>query len=203
MAKIESTASLRDLYALPGDRAMRKVLSHLDPHCVTFIGKSPFLMLATRGEDQLMDVSPRGDAPGFVHVHNDKTLLIPDRPGNNRLDSLQNIVSNPAVGLIFLVPSVDETLRINGVAEIRDDPELTGMFEVKGKTPKTVISVTVREAYLHCAKALMRSSLWQPDSWGERSDLPTMGQMLKDQINLAEAPETQEDMIKRYRDALY
>jgi PPOX class probable FMN-dependent enzyme len=179
-----------------------KQLDRLDPHCLRFIALSPFVLLSTTGANGLGDVTPRGDRPGFVVAPDDRTLLLPDRPGNNRLDSLQNILDNPGVGLLFLVPGVDETLRVNGRAEIHEDPELLAQFAVDGRLPKTVLRIAVAEAYLHCAKALMRSSLWDPAARIERSSLPSMGQMMKDQIGVTTA-ETQAEMVDRYRQTLY
>jgi PPOX class probable FMN-dependent enzyme len=202
MSQITDPAQLRALYGPPGQRSVLKQLDRLDHHCLAFIRLSPFLLLSTTGANGLGDVTPRGDAPGFVAVPDDRTLIIPDRPGNNRLDSLQNILENPGVGLLFLVPGVDETLRVNGRAEIRDDPDLLAQFAVDGRLPKTVIRIEVAEAYLHCAKALMRSSLWNPSLQVDRSTLPSMGQMLKDQIGAATA-ETQTEMLERYRQTLY
>ena len=154
---------MRALYAAPVERALRKELDHLDRHCRRFIAYSPFVVLATADADGRQDATPRGGDPGFVHVADDHTLLLPDRPGNNRLDSLANLTQWPEVGLLFMVPGVDETLRVNGTAELRDDPDLTGRFAASGRSPRIVVQITVRQAYLHCAKALMRSRLWDPD----------------------------------------
>jgi hypothetical protein len=145
-----------------------------------FISLSPFLCLGTSGAGG-GDVTPRGDSPGFVQVIDDQTLLIPDWPGNNRLDSLTNLVGNPNIGLLFFIPGVNETLRVNGAAEITMEPTLLERWTVNGKHPRSAIRVTVREAYLHCAKALMRSRLWEDDYRVERTELPTYAQMLKDQ----------------------
>jgi len=202
VAAITTEAELRALYAAPAERALRKDLDHLDRHCRRFIAHSPFVVLATADADCRQDATPRGGDPGFVHVADDHTLLLPDRPGNNRLDSLANLTQRPEVGLLFMVPGVDETLRVNGTAELRDDPDLTGRFAASGRLPRIVIQITVRQAYLHCAKALMRSRLWDPDARIERTDLPTMGQMLRDQIGSGRA-ETQAEMVERYRDQLY
>jgi PPOX class probable FMN-dependent enzyme len=202
VAAITTEAELRALYAAPAERALRKELDHLDPHCRRFIAHSPFVVLATADADGRQDATPRGGDPGFVHVADDHTLLLPDRPGNNRLDSLANLTQRPEVGLLFMVPGVDETLRVNGTAELRDDPDLTGRFAASGRSPKIVIQITVRQAYLHCAKALMRSRLWDPDTRIERTELPTMGQMLRDQIGSGHA-ETQAEMVERYRGQLY
>lgn len=203
MAKIESIAQLREIYKPAAGRAVTKQLDHLDPHCRSFIGLSPFLALATQGLDGLGDVTPRGESPGFVKVTDDRTLLIPDRPGNNRLDSYTNILENPKVSLLFLVPGVNETLRINGSGEIRDDLEYLKMFAIGDKLPATVLQVTVREAYLHCAKALMRSKLWSSDTIVDRSVLPSMGQMINDQTNSKEPVENQVTMEARYQKVLY
>ncbi|MPT23708.1 MAG: pyridoxamine 5'-phosphate oxidase family protein, partial [Starkeya sp.] len=145
---------------------------------------------------------PRGDAPGFVVVEDPSTLLLPDRPGNNRLDTLTNLIGNPAVGLLFLIPGVDETLRVNGRAEIRDDADLLARFVVDGKPPKTVLRITVEEVYIHCAKAFMRSGAWNPDSFLPRDRLPSMGEIMRDQLGMATA-ETQAEMLERYRATLY
>jgi PPOX class probable FMN-dependent enzyme len=202
VAAITTEAELRALYAAPAERALRKELDHLDRHCRRFIAHAPFVVLATADADGHQDATPRGGAPGFVHVADDHTLLLPDRPGNNRLDSLANLTQRPEVGLLFMVPGVDETLRVNGTAELRDDPDLTRRFAAAGRSPRIVIQITVRQAYLHCAKALMRSRLWDPDAHIERTELPTMGQMLRDQIGSGRV-ETQAEMVERYRDQLY
>jgi uncharacterized protein len=202
MAAITTEAELRALYAAPAERTLRKELDHLDRHCRRFIEHAPFLVLATADADGRQDATPRGGDPGFVHMADERTLLLPDRPGNNRLDSLSNLTQRPEVGLLFLIPGVDETLRVNGTAELRDDAELTGRFEFSQRSPTIVVRITVRQAYLHCAKALMRSRLWDPDTRIERSELPTMGQMLRDQIGSGPV-ETQAEMLERYRGQLY
>jgi PPOX class probable FMN-dependent enzyme len=203
MSKITCRDDLRRLYKLPTGRAVDKQLDHIDAHDARFIELSPFVILATSGSGGRADASPRGEAPGFVHVIDAHTLAIPDRPGNNRLDSMENILENPEVGLIFLIPGVNETLRVNGTAEIRDDDDLRARFEVNGKRPVTVIVVDVRETYLHCAKALMRSHLWDDDARHTERPIPTMGEMIREQIDSPEPPENDEDMIRRYRRILY
>jgi PPOX class probable FMN-dependent enzyme len=202
MSRITSLEALRDLYGEARERSLRKQLPALDRHSRRFIGLSPFLLLATQGADGLGDVTPRGDAPGFVAIEDDRTLLLPDRPGNNRLDSFRNVIENSGVGLLFLVPGVDETLRVNGTAEILADETLSARFAVDGKLPRTVMRIAVREVYLHCAKALMRSGLWDPSRRIDRATLPSMGEMLKDQLGLAEG-ETQSEMLERYRATMY
>ncbi|MBO6559529.1 MAG: pyridoxamine 5'-phosphate oxidase family protein [Nisaea sp.] len=203
MAKIETVEALRAIYKPVHERARQKEIPVLDQHCRRFIELSPFLLLATHNADGVVDISPRGDGPGFVAMPDDKTLLIPDRPGNNRLDSLQNILENPTVSVIFLVPGVDETLRIRGRAEVRDDEELRTGFEVQKRLPATVIRIAIDTAFLHCAKALMRSRLWDPAAVNDRSVLPSLGQMIKDQIGIDMPVESQEEMVARYKEALY
>jgi len=202
VAAVTSSEELRRLYAQPKERTLRKELDHLDEHCRRFIGVSPFCVLATTNPDGTADATPRGGDPGFVTVSDERTLLIPDRPGNNRLDTLTNVIANPGVGLVFLVPGMDETLRVNGTAEIRDDDELRFRF-TEGRPPATVLTIHVREAFLHCGKALMRSKLWNPTRHIERSELPTLGEMIRDQIGSTEAPESQEQMVERYKAELY
>lgn len=194
---VDSAAALRQLYPQPKERAVKKQLNRLDRHCVRFIELSPFAVIATGSGD--MDASPRGGEPGFVKVVDEQTLWIPDSPGNNRLDSLTNIIATGRIGLLFLIPGVDETLRINGRAQVSADPTKVGRFATDKRTPKVVIEVDVEEAYLHCAKALMRSKLWADDSRQERSVLPTMGQMINDQIGSDGPVETQTEMVARYR----
>ena len=191
--------ALRALYPPPGERAVRKQLASLDVHCRRFIGLSPFLVISSVGAAGRLDASPRGGEAGFVKVVDEQTLLIPDSPGNNRLDTLGNIIETGRAGLLFMIPGVDETLRINGVAQVSSAPELLALAREKKRLPKLVIRLEVQEAYLHCAKALMRSRLWAPESRIERSVLPSMGRMIHDQGGIAEAPESQEAMVARYR----
>jgi PPOX class probable FMN-dependent enzyme len=199
VAEITSEADLRALHAPPKERTLRKQLDRLDRHCRRFIELSPFVVLATAGADGRMDATPRGGEPGFVTVADDTTLLLPDRPGNNRLDSLTNLTEVPEIGLLFMIPGVDETLRVNGRARLLDDAALLASFANEKRTPKLAIEVKVEDAYLHCAKALMRSRLWDPQSRKERSVLPTMGQMLNEQTGVVVPAETQEQMVERYQ----
>jgi PPOX class probable FMN-dependent enzyme len=191
---------LRGRYPAPSERSLRKQLDHLDVHCRRFIELSPFVVVASvaPGDDGLPDASPRGGAPGFVKVRDPTTLLLPDAPGNNRLDTLSNVAATGRVGLLFLVPGVDETLRVNGSAEVTDADDALAPFAGERHPPRTVLRVSVHEAYLHCAKAFMRSRLWSAAAQVERSVLPTLGQMINDQIGLTTPPETHEQMLARY-----
>ena len=202
MASIASESELRALHREPTARAVRKELDRLDRHCRRFIALSPFLVMATADADGRLDATPRGGDPGFVEVADDRTLLLPDRPGNNRLDSLTNLTERPDVGLLFMIPGVDETLRVNGAAELRTDPGLVERFQVGERAPAIVLRITVRQAYLHCAKALMRSRLWDPDAHIDRAELPTLGEMMRDHAGSGEA-ESQAAMVERYREQLY
>jgi PPOX class probable FMN-dependent enzyme len=196
---IETKDLLRQLYPAARDRAVRKQIDHLDRHCRRFIGLSPFVVLASSGATGQCDASPRGGEPGFVRVADEKTLHIPDAPGNNRLDTLENILGAGGIGLLFLIPGVDETLRVNGRARLLDEPALLRGFANEKRTPKLVIEVKVEAAYLHCAKALMRSRLWDPASIVDRDVLPTAGEMISEQSGIAMPPETREQMIERYK----
>jgi uncharacterized protein len=198
---IEDKDALRRVYKTPNPRSVAKEIKRLDRHCRRFVELSPLVVLATSGAGG-GDVSPRGGPAGFVKVLDDATLVIPDFPGNNRLDSLENILEDGRVGLLFFVPGMDETLRVNGHATIDTDPELRAMGTVDGKLPIAVIRVAVEQAYLHCGKALMRSALWDPAKHIDRSTLPSIGEMIRDQVNWATA-ETQEEMLVRYKETLY
>jgi PPOX class probable FMN-dependent enzyme len=201
---ISDAAGLRACYPSPVERSVRKTLPALDQHMRAFIALSPFLCLGTSGEGG-GDVTPRGDAPGWVQVLDERTVLIPDWPGNNRLDSLSNVLENPNVALLLFVPGVTETLRVNGTAEISVAPELLERWTVNGRHPRSVLKVTVREAYLHCAKALLRSKLWEGDYKVGRGALPSYARMLKDQVpTTKETTEELEQLIATsYATTLY
>jgi len=175
---ISTIEDLEAIYGEPLGRAVTKELDHISDHYRAFIEASPFMTLSTVGPEGT-DCSPRGDPAGFCRVADPKTVLIPDRRGNNRIDSLRNIVRDPRVSLLFLVPGVGETLRINGRAEIVVEPDLLASFEMQGKLPRSVIRVTGERVYFQCTKALVRSSLWKPESWDEGRPVPTAGQILK------------------------
>ena len=178
-----TAARLRALYGPPSEPAAAKVITHLDRHCRAFIAAAPFMVLATT-DGQSLDISPKGDPAGFVQVEDDHHLLIPDRPGNNRIDGLLNILENPAVALLFLIPTVVETLRVNGTATIHDDADLCARFAIKGGQPKTVLRVKVTEAFSHCGKAPVRGGLWQPEGWPQVRPVATLGQIVKDHSGL-------------------
>lgn len=176
--EITSEAQLDALYGNPVQAAVIKELDYISPHYRTFIEASPFVILSTSGPEGL-DCSPRGDPKGFVRVVDSKTLMIPDRKGNNRVDSLRNIVRDPRIALLFLVPGVGETMRVNGTARLSTDPELCNSFVMQGKAPACVIVVTVEKAYPQCQKALVRSKLWDASLHIPRSDLPSVGTMIE------------------------
>jgi uncharacterized protein len=176
---IESVEQLEAIYGHPNEASTVKVADRVTPPYRVLIENSPFAALATSGPEGL-DCSPRGDLPGFVRIHNDKTLLIPDRRGNNRIDSLRNIVRDPRMALLFLIPGAGTTLRINGTANVSTDGDLLSLFEVDGKLPRSVIVMTVHEIYFQCARAIVRSDLWNPDKRVDPKTLPTPGQILAD-----------------------
>ncbi len=199
---ITSKQELRAFFGEPGERARKKEIAQLDVHCRNFIALSPFLVIGSARPDGT-DVSPKGDAPGFVAVLDDKTLVIPDRPGNNRVDTMQNILESPHVGLIFFVPGIKETLRVNGRASITIDPELLGPLAVKGKVPRTGLVVKVDEAFLHCPKALIRSDLWNPEAHAPPGSFPSIGQVIADQIGIKVTPEDEKAHRQQQLDTLY
>ena len=176
---ITDEATLTTLYGESSPAALTKEIDYLHPHYAAMIAASPFVVLATSGPDGL-DVSPRGDPAGFVTIEDDRTLLIPDRRGNNRTDSLRNLITDPRIALLFLIPGVGETLRVNGRAEISIDPALLARFTMQGKLPRSVIVVHVETVYFQCPKALVRSELWNPAKQIERKSLPSTGTMLAD-----------------------
>jgi uncharacterized protein len=210
MTTITTAAALRALYESARERSVLKELPLLDSHAQRLVGLSPLVVVSTHSAAGAADASPRGGRAGFVKVLDTQTLLIPDSPGNNRLDSLHNIIETGQIGLLFLVPGMDETLRVNGRAQLCTDESLrqlcTDTLSGKPRCPKLVIRVSVQASYLHCAKALMRSDLWNPAHHIDRAKQPSMGEMLRDQVADRMSPETvfetQEQMLKRYRDTL-
>lgn len=194
---IDDPQRLRALYPATGERALRKQMAVLDRHALNFIALSPFVVLSSADAQGHQDASPRGGAPGFVHAADAQRLWIPDAPGNHRLDSLSNIVATGRIGLLFLIPGVDETLRVNGRARLRDEADRLAPFAADARV-RLVIEVEVEEVYLHCAKALMRSRLWSDAARVERSVLPSMGQMISDQTGGGMPVESQAQMVARY-----
>ena len=180
--KINSSAALRDLYGEPFPIAVKCKLQRLDHHHRSIIAHSPFLCIASASADGTVSVSPKGDQPGFVKVLDDATLLVPDRPGNNQIQTLENLVDNPNVSLIFFVPGIEETLRVVGRASIETAPDLLEEFKVNGRSPKSALRVQVEMATAHCGKAIRRSRLWDPEQHVPRDQVPTLAQMVVDQV---------------------
>jgi uncharacterized protein len=201
---VEDIREIREIYGEPMERTLKKQLPRLEKHSRAFIGMSPFIVMATCDAEGRCDASPKGDGPGFVTVIDDETLLIPDRLGNNRVDSIGNILQHPRVGLIFFVPGIRETLRVNGRAQITTDPELLSRMAVNGKLPRSGILVTADEVYFHCGKALIRSDLWNPEKHVARTDFPSLGVVIADQIGQKVEPKEAERMTEEsYRTRLY
>jgi PPOX class probable FMN-dependent enzyme len=198
-------AELRALLGQPKARSLAKDIGRLDAHCRAFIALSPFLMMSTSAVDGRCDASPRGDQPGFVAVLDDHTLALPERPGNRRADSLTNLLDNPEVGLLFLVPGVEEELRVNGPARLVRDGWLLDRLAVEQKRPQLAIVVTVREAYFHCAKAVRRAQLWDPARQPPRSAIPSLGCILHDQLGVTDqsAAEMDAALEESYRATLW
>ena len=196
---LNNTNQLKSLYPSPKERALKKVLSELEEHCSNFILKSPFCVLSTVDAKGGMDISPKGGLPGFVKIRDSKTLLLPDSKGNNRLDGIKNIIETGRIAIIFFIPGINETLRVHGSAQISSEENDLNEFKELSIPPATVMIIKIEEVFLHCAKALMRSKLWEEDFKEARPGFPTMGQMLKDQIGDSKEPESQEEMEKRYQ----
>ncbi|MEM7060489.1 MAG: MSMEG_1061 family FMN-dependent PPOX-type flavoprotein [Pseudomonadota bacterium] len=175
---VTDRAALRAIIPEAGPRPAGKVIDHIDPNCARFIAASPFLVLGTYGPDGLVDLSPKGDPAGFVQVLDQKTLLVPDRLGNGRLDSFENLLENPTVSLIFLIPGHNDTLRVGGRGKLTTQPDLLERGAVKGRAPNLALLVTVEEAYVHCAKCMVRSRMWHADHWPDTSDVPTMAEAM-------------------------
>jgi len=201
--RIADIATLERLYGAPSGAAIEKEIDYLHPHYRTLIAASPFVVLATSGPDGL-DTSPRGDAAGFVIVEDEKTLLIPDRRGNNRVDSMRNIITNPHVALLFLIPGVGETLRVNGRAMISTAPALLNRFGVGGKLPRSVIVVHVDTVFFQCARAIFRSRLWDPAQHIDRGSLPSLGTMIADiSQSRIDGADYDRGLYERLKGALY
>jgi PPOX class probable FMN-dependent enzyme len=200
---VDDAAQLRALVGEESLVVQKKVLDRLDKFCRDFIGLSPFLVLATADREGGVDASPRGDGPGFVEVLDERTLLIPDRRGNNRIDSFRNVLSSPGVGLVFFVPGITETLRVNGRARMTTDAALLEPMAMQEKAPKLGLIVEVDEAYFHCGKALLRSKLWAQEAQVERSSFPTLGRIVAEQTKAVDAAEADANLEEAYRSRLY
>ncbi len=190
MKYVDSLEELRTIYKPAYENAKSKELPRLEFHSKNFLSRCPFVLIGSQDRHGNADVSPKGDKPGFVRVLDDVTIAIPDRPGNNRLDTFENIIDNPAVGLMFVIPGMNEALRMFGEARLTADETLRQDFAVDGKPALSVMIVKIRSHYMHCAKAFMRSQLWQPESWRPRSEMPTLGQIVRDQQDLAMSSQT-------------
>lgn len=202
---IKTEEELRSIIGFPSELVKRKVITYLDQNCREFIEKSPFLILSTSNHLGLCDASPRGDMPGFVLLLDENHLLIPERPGNKRIDSMRNILENPNVGLLFLIPGLGETLRINGKAYLVQDEELLEQRAVKGKKPLIGIVVRVEECFIHCAKAIKRSKLWEPEAWEDKELLPSAAKIILEHTKMPGT--TEAEIAKRlqegYKNRLY
>ena len=204
---ITSEQMLLGLFPPTHELAAQKVLRTLDKHAQDFIRRSPFLCIGTQDANGKADVSPRGDPAGFVRILDEKTLAIPDRPGNNRLDTLTNILANPTVGLLFIIPGFDDTLRINGKARLVTDPELLETMVMNGRAPRLAIMVSVQEVFLHCAKAFRRSKLWDPKHFQDRDSMPSLMKIILDQTGGApdgdEMQKRDADLEADYKTSMY
>lgn len=203
---IDTMDQLRSIIESPAPDALSilKEKDYLDEHCQAFIAQSPFLLLATASRDGRCDISPRGDAPGFVLVLDERTVVLPDRPGNRRLDSMENMIDNPHAALIFLVPTMEETLRVQGRATIVEDDDLLAQMAVRGKAPRLGIVIETEEVYFQCAKALKRSKLWDPASWIDREQLPSFARILADQVKQPDrSVEVIDEQLKASAERLY
>lgn len=205
---IRDEDALRALFPATHPLAIDKCLDRLDKHARDFVARSPFLCIGTQSPDGRADVSPRGDPCGFVKILDDKTLLIPDRPGNYRLDTLSNILANPTVGLLFMIPGYDETMRVNGRARLTRDPELLALMTVQDRHPAVAIVVTIEEVFLHCAKAFRRARLWEQDAQQDRGDMPSLPKIILDQTSGApddpdEIKKLDAELEDEYKNTMY
>ena len=203
MTEIVTEAALRAHMGQVSPLAERKVLHRLDHHCRRFIELSPFLVLATADAHGRVDASPRGDPAGFVRVLDDQNLLIPDRPGNNRVDTYANLLGAPGIGMIFFVPGVDETLRVNGTGRLSTGSDALEPSTIQGRSPRIGLIVAIQEVFFHCGKALKRAHLWSDDAKIERHDFPSLGRILADQTSEFTAEEADIRIETAYREKLY
>lgn len=203
MTEITDVATLREAYTDPGDLARKKIMPRLDPHARRFIALSPFLTIASSSADGT-DCSPRGDGPGFVTVVDDTTLLVPDRRGNNLLDTLQNVLAKPEVGLLFFVPGLNETLRVNGRARIVTDPTVLQSMAIRGTiVPSSAMEVTIEQVYFHCGRSLLRARLWNAERQIKREDFPLLGTIIADQVQGVDGDKANQNLEIAYTTNLY
>ena len=196
MSGIIEGGELRARLGEVGELAAGKSLKRLDKYTKAYIARSPFLCIGTADASGNADVSPRGDPPGFVRIIDDETLIIPDRPGNNRADTMLNILANPKIGLLFMIPGIDDTVRVNGKAEIIDDSAALAEAAVNGKAPKLGIKIKVEEVFFHCAKAFRRSKLWDPSTHADRGFLPGLARIVMEQIRACEVAEAEANAVE-------
>lgn len=203
--QIKNESELRERIGESSESVKNKVIDYLDKHCRGFISKSPFLLISSSNTNGECDVSPRGDAPGFVRVMDHVHLVIPERPGNRRADTMRNVIENPNLGLIFIIPGLEETLRVNGEACLVKDQEILESMAYRGKIPKLAIGVKVKECYIHCAKAFRRSSLWDSSTWPRENNRPYVPKILSDHIKLeGVTPEkVEKSLAEGYKNRLY
>lgn len=193
---ITTNQELRDIMGYPTEIVTRKTINYIDEHCKSFIEKSPFITIATSDLHGNLDVSPKGDPAGFVKILSDKMLAIPDRPGNRKADTLSNVIQNPNIGIIFLIPGIKETLRVNGEAKIVTDQKVLDLLACQGKAPSVAIIVTVKEAFMHCAKCIIRSNLWATTEENQKPALPSLAKALVDHGKLEISVDELDNMIK-------
>jgi len=203
MTEICDLADLRSRYAEPSEISLKKELGHIDRHARDFIGRSPFAVISTADAEGWPDASPRGDAPGFVAVVDEQRLHLPDRPGNNRLDTFQNLVANPRIAMLFLVPGRLETLRVNGTARLLTEAALLEKHAIHGKPARAVVEITARSIYFQCGKAVIRAGLWQKEKWPSLEGLAPFAEAIADQIKGLDKTATETRLAKAYRDRLY
>ena len=200
---LRSAEAVREHYGQPSPLSLAKELDHLDHYCADFIALSPFVVISSAAKSGICNATPRGDAPGFVSVLNEKRLLIPDRRGNNRADAMMNLVENPHIGLLFLVPGLSETLRVNGRVEITIDPDLLAPLAAQSRVPTAALDVSVQKVFFQCGKALIRSELWNPDRRIPKGTFPTLGRILADQIAGTDAVTVEKQVEEGYKTRLY
>ena len=199
MGVVSNLRQLRSIYNYSKGRAALKVINSLEKHSKNFINLSPFVVISSKGKNGHADVSPRGDSVGFVKIQDEKTIIIPDRSGNNRLDTLENIIFDPSVGTLFFIPGINTVLRINGNAFIEDSLEIRAQFEINNNIPKTCIIINIEEIFMHCAKALMRSSFWDHSKYLSQTDFPTISKIINDQLNSEDDEQNHQQEDKRYK----